>query len=135
MFEAFLVPEKTVVTAKGDGAPLDVSAASSLVFLVTLSITDVIEQESIEVSLFTSPDGTAWDAKAAASFPQRFYVGENPLLVDLSAASGAKFLRAHWEVNRWGRGATTPKFEFGLRIREVSREALLEAQAEVQARR
>jgi hypothetical protein len=135
MFDAFLVPEKTIVTAKGDGAPLDVSAASSLVFLVTLSITDVIEQESIEISLFTSPDGTTWDAKAAASFPQRFYVGEYPLLADLSSASGAKFLRAHWEVNRWGRGATTPKFELGLRIREVSREALLEAQAEAQARR
>jgi len=135
MFDAFLVPAKTMVTAKGDGAPLDVSAASSPVFLVTLSITDVIEQESIEITLFTSPDGTTWDAKAAASFPQQFYVGEYPLLADLSAATGAKFLRAHWEVNRWGRGSTTPKFEFGLRIREVSREALLEAQAEAQARR
>ena len=135
MFDAFLVPEKTIVTAKGDGAALDVSAASSSVFLVTLSITDVIEQESIEITLFTSADGTTWEAKAAASFPQHFYVGEYPLLADLSAATGAKFLRAHWEVNRWGRGSTTPKFEFGLRIREVSREALLEAQAEAQARR
>ena len=26
MFDAFLVPEKTIVTAKGDSAPLDVSA-------------------------------------------------------------------------------------------------------------
>jgi len=135
MFDAFLVPEKTIVTIKGDGAPLDVSPASSLVFLVTLSITDVIEQESIEISLFTSPDGTTWDPKAMASCPQRFYVGEYPLLVDLSSASGVKFLRAHWEVNRWGRGATTPRVEFGLRIREVSREALLEAKVEAQARR
>src|SRR5271167_3953381 len=135
MFDAFLVPAKTIVTAKGDGEPLDVSAASSLVFLVTLSITVVIEQESLDVSLFTSADGTTWDAKPAASFPQVFYVGEYPLLVDLSTMTGAKFLRAHWEVNRWGRGATTPKFEFGLRVREVSREALLEAQAEAQARR
>src|SRR5271166_1935768 len=116
MFDVFLVPEKTIITAKGDSEPLDVSAASNPVFLLTLSITDVIEQESIEVSLFTSPDGTTWDSKAAASFPQKFYVGEYPLLVDLSSASGAKFLRAHWEVNRWGRGATTPKFEFSVRI-------------------
>ena len=130
MFDAFLVPEKTIVTAKGDGAPLDVSAASNPIFLLTLSITDVVEQESIELTLFTSADGTTWDAKPAATLPQRFYVGEYPLLVDLSSAAGAKFLRAHWEVNRWGRGPTTAKFEFGLRIREVSREALQEAQAE-----
>jgi len=135
MFDAFLVPEKTIVTAKGESAPLDVSAASSAVFLATLSITGVVEQESLEITLFTSPDGTAWDAKPAASFPQKFYVGEYPLLVDLSAPPGAKFLRAHWEVGRWGRGPTEAKFEFGLRVREVSREALQEAQAEAQARR
>jgi len=135
MFDAFLVPEKTVVTAKGDSAPLEVSAALSAVFLATLSITAVVEQESIEVTLFTSPDGTTWDAKPAAALPQKFYVGDYPLLLDLSTASGAKFVRAHWEVGRWGRGPTDAKFEFGLRIREVSREALLEAQAEAQARR
>ena len=134
MFDAFLVPEKTIVTAKGDSAALDVGMASSAIFLVTLSIATVVEQESIEVTLFTSPDGTTWDAKPAASFPLRFYVGDYPLLLDLSASAGAKFLRAHWEVNRWGRGATEAKFEFGLRVREVSREALQEAQAEAQAR-
>lgn len=134
MFDAFLVPEKTIVAAKGDSQPLDVSAAANPVFLLTLSITAVIEQESLEVSLFTSADGTAWDTKPVASFPQRFYIGSYPLLVDLSAG-GAKFVRAHWEVNRWGRGVTTPRFEIGLRLREVAREALLEAEAEAQARR
>ncbi len=135
MFDAFLVPEKTIVTGKGDSAQLDISAASSAIFLTTLSITGVVEQESIDITLFTSTDGATWEAKAAATLPQRFYVGEYPQLVDLSAATGAKFLRAHWEVNRWGRGPTEARFEFGLRLREVSREALLEAQAEAQTRR
>ncbi len=135
MFDAFLIPEKTILASKGDSEPLDLSTAVSSVFLVTLSITEVIEQESIEVSLFTSVDGTNWAAKAAASFPQKFYIGQYPLLLDISTAAGAKFLRAHWEVNRWGRGVTTPRFEVGLRIREVTREALLEAQAEAQSRR
>jgi hypothetical protein len=134
MFDIFLVPEKTILTAKGDSEPLDVSAASNPIFLLTLSIFEVIEQESIEVSLFTSADGATWETKPVAAFPQSFYVGSYPLLVDLSG-SGAKFVRAHWEVNRWGRGVTTPKFEIGLRIREVAREAFLEARAEAQARR
>ena len=67
MLDAFLVPEKTVVTAKGDSEALDVSGAANPVFLVTLSIHEVIEQESIEISLFTSVDGTTWEAKPAAT--------------------------------------------------------------------
>ncbi len=82
MFDAFLVPEKTTVTAKGDGAPLDVSAASNPIFLLTLSITDVVEQESIELTLFTSADGTTWDAKPAATLPQKVLCGR------VSAAGG-----------------------------------------------
>jgi hypothetical protein len=135
MLDATLLPAKTVVTAKGDSEPLDVSAAANPVFLLTLSIASIVEQEAIDVSLFTSADGTTWDAKPVASLPQKFYPGEYPLLVDLSAAANAKFVRAHWEVNRWGRGSTTPKFEIGLRLREISKEALQEAEAEAHTRR
>ena len=94
MIDAFLVPANTVITAKGDSEPLDISIASSPALLATLSISKVVEQESIEVSFFTSADGVTWEAKPVASLPQKFYVGEYPLLVDLSQASGAKFLRA-----------------------------------------
>ena len=135
MLDAFLVPEKTVVTAKGDSEALDVSGAANPVFLVTLSINEVIEQESIEIGLFTSADGATWEAKPAATLPQKFYVGEYPLLVDLTATPKAKFVRAHWDVNRWGRGPTTPRFVCGVRIREVTPEALLEAKAEASTRR
>lgn len=129
MLDAFLVPEKTVLVAKGDGEALDVSTAGSRIFLLTLSITSIVEQEAIDLSLFTSADGATWDTKPVASLPQKFYPGEYPLLVDLSS-SNAKFVRAHWELNRWGRGPTTPKFEIGVRLREVSKEALQEAEAE-----
>jgi hypothetical protein len=132
MLDAFLVPLKTVVTAKGDSEPLDISAAANSVFLLTLSIGAIVEQEAIDVGLFTSADGSTWDAKPAASLPQKFYPGDYPLLVDLSEAANAKFVRAHWEVNRWGRGSTAPQFEIGIRLREVSKEALREAEAEAQ---
>jgi hypothetical protein len=135
MIDAVLVPAKTVITTKGDSEPLDVSAASNPVFLATLSITKIVEQESIEVTFFTSTDGTTWEAKPVASLPQQFYVGEYPLLVDLSQASSARFLRAHWEVNRWGRGPATPSFEVGLRVREIPVDLLQEARAEAAARR
>jgi hypothetical protein len=135
MIDALLVPQKTVVAAKGDSEPLDVSSASNPAFLATLSVTKVVEQESIEVSFFTSGDGATWEAKPVASLPQKFYVGEYPLLVDLSQVTNAKFLRAHWEVNRWGRGPATPSFEIALRVREIPAELLQEARAEAATRR
>jgi hypothetical protein len=130
MIDVYLVPAQTVVAAKGDSEPIDLSPSPNRVFLLTLSVTAVVEQEAIEVQIFTSEDGAAWSAKPVATLSQKFYIGEYPLLVDLSATPGTKFLRAHWEVNRWGRGATTPKFEIALRLREVPQDALREAAAQ-----
>lgn len=133
MSEAILVPANTAVTAKGDGAAVDVSGASSRVFLVTLSITKIIEQESLDVSIFGSADGTTWGAKSIAAFPQKFYWGETPLLLDLAAHADVRFVRAHWEVARWGRGTETPMFEFGVTMKEVPPDILREATAEAKA--
>ncbi len=126
MIEAFLVPEKTTVTAKGDGAAVDIGGAQSRVFLLTLHISNVIEQESLDLSVFGSADGTNWDAKSLTSFPQKFYRGQHPLLLDLTPQPQIKFLRAHWEVNRWGRGVETPMFEFGVAVKEVPASVLQE---------
>src|SRR6201998_4731176 len=130
MPEAILVPAQTVATAKGDGAAVDVSGAPNRVFLVTLAITKIIEQESLDVSIYGSVDGAAWSPKSIAAFPQKFYCGESPLLLDLTAHPDVKFVRAHWEVARWGRGTETPMFEFGVTIKEVPAEILKEARAE-----
>jgi hypothetical protein len=133
MIDTFLVPEKTVVNAKGDGPALDVSGAANRVFLLTLDITNIIEQEALDVSIHGSADGTAWGAKPLATFPQKFYRGQHPLLLDLSGHPDIKFVRAHWEVNRWGRGTDTPMFEFHLTAKEVPPEILKEATAEAKA--
>lgn len=135
MIETFLVPEKTIVTAKGDGQPIDISATKSRIFLLSLKITDNVEQEALDVSVFGSADGTAWDTKPITAFPQRFYCGETPLLVDLSAQPAIKHLRAHWDLNRWGRGPEEPKFEFGISLREVPEEVLADIRREAAARK
>jgi hypothetical protein len=134
MIDAILVPENTAITAKGDSEPLDISGAANATLLATLTITKIVEQESIEITFFASADGTTWEAKPFAALPQKFYPGEYPLLLDLSKVNGAKFLRAHWDVNRWGRGPTTPSFEIGLRLREVPAALLNEVRAGATAR-
>jgi len=131
--ELTLVPVGTVATAKGDGQAVEVSAAANRVFLVTLSITKIIEQESLDVSIFGSADGAAWEPKSLAAFPQKFYAEEAPLLLDLTANPNIKFVRAHWEVARWGRGTETPMFEFGVTMKEVPAQILQEAKAEAKA--
>ena len=133
MIDTSLVAAQTVVSAKGDGAAVDVSAAANRVFLVTLAITKIIEQESLDLSIYGSPDGTTWDAKSIAAFPQKFYDGDSPLLLDLTAHADVKFVRAHWECARWGRGTETPMFEFGVTLKEVPANILKEATAEAKA--
>ena len=133
MFESFLVPEKTVANAKGDGPSLDISGASSRVFLLTLEIHDIVEQESLDVAIYGSAEGSSWSPKPLTAFPQKFYCGEHPLLLDLAGQTNIKFVRAHWEVSRWGRGSEVPMFEFHLKIKEVPPEILKEAIAQAQA--
>ena len=130
MADTVLVADKTVVSSKGDGPAVDIGGATNRVFLLTLDISDIIEQESLELSIFGSGDGAAWEAKPLVTYPQEFYRGQYPLLLDLTAHPEVKFVRAHWDVARWGRGVETPRFEFGLSMKEIPPEVLREAQAE-----
>jgi hypothetical protein len=132
MIDTMLVP-KMVVNAKGDGPSVDLSVAAHRVFLVTLQITNIIEQESLDVSIYGSADGVSWGPKPIVSFPQKFYRGQQPLLLDLTQNADVKFVRAHWDTNRWGRGTEVPMFEFQLMIKEVPPDVLREATAEAKA--
>lgn len=133
MIDHNLVALHTVATCKGDSPAVDVSGAANRVFLVTLMIAKIIEQESLDVSLFGSADGSTWEPKSIAAFPQEFYCGDFPLLLDLTGHPDVKFVRAHWEVARWGRGTETSMFEFCVTMKEVPPEILKEATAEAKA--
>lgn len=133
MLDNLLVPEKTVVSAKGDGPIVDVTGASNRVFLLSLNISGIVEQESLDVSIYGSADGATWVPKPVTNFPQKFYHAQHPLLLDLTGQPEVKFLRAHWEVSRWGRGSETPMFEFSVTIKEVPTDILNQATAEAKA--
>jgi hypothetical protein len=115
-----LVPAGTRVEAKGDGPSSDVSASSTRTFLLEMRITSVIEQESLDVSIWGSADGQEWGKMPILKLPQRFYRSETKQVLDLTLRPEVKFVRAHWDLNRWGRVAPTPMFEFGLTASEVT---------------
>jgi hypothetical protein len=115
-----LVPAGTRITAKGEGQAFDVGGSPTRTFLCVMHITEVIEQESLDVAIWGSPDGQNWGQKPILKLPQRFYRGETRMVLDLSVRPEVKFIQARWEVNRWGRVAPTPMFVFGLQLTEVA---------------
>ena len=122
MLNTQLIPEQTI-EASGDGPEIELGAAAGKKFLLTLNITRIIEQQSLDVSIWGSGDKTNWGQKALAAFPQKFYAGEHQILLDLSKNPEVKHLRGKWAVSRWGKGKPTPRFTFSLHIRELAGEA------------
>ena len=115
-----LIPPGTRVESNGDAANADVSGSRSRTFLCRLLISDQVEQESIDVSIWGSADGENWGQKPILKLPQQFYRGETRMVLDLALQPEVKFIRARWELNRWGRVAPLPTFEIGLHVSEVA---------------
>jgi hypothetical protein len=123
MLPGFLLPETTIREA-GNGSELDLGDAQGRVLLLTLGITRIIEQESLDVAIHGSSDGKDWGAKPLVSFPQKFYCGTYQLLLDLTQHTGVKFVRVKWAAQRWGKGDSKPLFGFYVFVQEMKRHLL-----------
>jgi hypothetical protein len=109
MLPDFLLPEQ-IIRQNGSGPALELGQAAGSVLFITLGINRIIEQESLDLSIFGSADGQNWGAKPIAAFPQKFYCGVYTRLLDLSDHPEVRFIRCDWKVSRWGRGEPTPLF-------------------------
>ena len=125
MLPQFLLPE-TIVREAGQSADVDLGEIQNGTLVLTLGLTRIIEQQSIDVSIWGSPDGAEWGAKPLVAFPQKFYCGTYQILLDLSDRP-VKFLRAKWAVNRWGKGDPKPLFGVYLFAQALDRELALHA--------
>lgn len=118
--ELQLVPPNTRVEASGDGEAFEVSPGNPRLFLIRMEITEVVEQESLDLSLWGSADGKDWGTMPLLKLPQRFYPGSTQMVLDLSPQPEVRFIRARWDLNRWGRGVPRPRFRFGVTARPLS---------------
>ena len=109
-----LLPE-TVVRQDGLGAEF---AVENRVIRLTLGITRIIAQESLEVSIWGSPDGEQW--RPVLVFPHKFYCGVYSIRMDLRHYSDVQYLRAQWKMGRWAQHEHAPLFEFYLRAEDES---------------
>lgn len=109
MLPGFLLPETTIREA-GTGPEVDLGDARGGLILLTLGITRIIEQESLDISIWGSTDNVEWGAKPIVSFPQKFYCGTYQILVDLRDHPDVQFLRTKYQAQRWGKGEPKPLF-------------------------
>ena len=114
-----LIPADTRMEASADGVSFNISESATRTFLCRLTVTDQIEQESLDVSIWGSADGETWPKRPLLKLPQQFYRGTTKLVLDLSLRPKVKFIRARWDLNRWGRVAPTPMFVAGMDLVEI----------------
>ena len=123
MLPQFLL-EETTIREGGAGPVLSLGPRTGGTLLVTLGITRIIEQESLDISIWGSTDGTDWEAKPIATFPQKFYCGTYQIMVDLSRHPDVAHLQARWQANRWGKGEPKPLFGAYLFVQVTEQEAV-----------
>jgi hypothetical protein len=108
----YLLPE-SIAQQDGSGAVIALGASCGKPLLLTLGITQIIEQESLEVCVWGSPDRQRW--RPLQTFARKSYCGTYSVVLDLSSDADIRYLRADWKMNRWGRGSA-PLFGFYLSV-------------------
>jgi len=121
MTSKYLLPER-VAQHDGEGAELALNADRGMPMQLTLGITRIIEQESLEVSVWGSPDRQNW--RQITVFSRKFYCGTYPVVLDLAGHPDVRYLRAQWKMSRWDRAETTPLFGFYLLAQEPRLQAV-----------
>jgi hypothetical protein len=117
MLRNVLLPE-SIARADGTGPDFDLGSKRGKLLVLTLGITRILEQESLEIYVFGSPDGDQWDAKPLAKFPPKFYCGLYSILLNLGSRSEVKYLRVQWKMSRWSRREKMPMFGFYVFVEE-----------------
>ena len=115
-----LIPPDSRLTANGEGQPYEIASSETRTFLCSMFIEDQIEQESVDISVWGSTDGQDWGKFPLLKMPQRFYRGETRQILDLTLKPEVRFLRAKWDLARWGRVAPHPMFVLGFHLTEIS---------------
>ena len=95
----YLLPE-TEARYDGAGPALETESGEAV---VTLGITQTLEREGLEVSIWGSTDGEDWGAKPLLTFPAKSYCGQYSIPLHLREFPGVRQLRAAWKVRTWDR--------------------------------
>ncbi len=113
MLPNFLLPE-SIARADGMGPEIDLGSKRGKLLVLTLGITRILEQESLEVSVWGSTDGENWGSRPLATYPPKFYCGIYSILLNLVSRQDVRLVRVQWKMSRWSRQEFTPMCGFYL---------------------
>lgn len=85
---------------------------------LTLSITRMMEEQTLEVLIWGSTDGSQWVDRPIVTLPHRHYCGDYTYTVDLSRHPYLTHLRAEWRLRSWGHNTAYRLVSFSLRAAE-----------------
>jgi hypothetical protein len=117
MLPNFLVPE-SIARSDGKGPEVDLGPKRGKLLVLTLGITRILEQESLEVSVWGSADGEHWGSRPLVTYPPKFYCGIYSILLNLASRPEVRFLRVQWKMSTWSRQGVAPMFGFYLYTEE-----------------
>jgi len=95
-----LFPEETAhdngcgpVVALGDaaGQPIEIS----------LQITRIMEQQTLDAVIWGSPDGSDWGTRPVLRLPHRYYCGSYHHVLDLTRRPEIRYLRLEYRLRGW----------------------------------
>ena len=115
----YVIPLGTEIEVGGAGSSFELGLLTGKSLLLILRVTDIIEQESLHVSVWGSEDGQNWGTQPLFTFPQMFYRGATPAALHLGMRPEVKYLQARWDVNRFGRGYIQFYFRFDLELQTI----------------
>jgi hypothetical protein len=118
MVSEFLLPE-TTLREPGVGPEVSLGEGRNRRLSVILYVTHTAEQQSLDVCIWGSPDGTQWGPRPLVKLPRQFYCGTCRMVLDLSDRTDVRRLRADWQVTSWGRGDLKPLFTVELMVQEM----------------
>jgi hypothetical protein len=117
MLPNFLLPE-SIARSDGKGPEIDLGPKRGKLLVLTLGITRILEQESLEVSVWGSADGENWGPRPLSTYPPKFYCGIYSILLNLVSRPDVRFLRVQWKMSTWSRQDMSPMFGFYLYAEE-----------------
>jgi hypothetical protein len=93
-----LLPD-TEVRSSGVGPIVSLSEFTGQLLQIQISINRILERESVDLSLWASPDGQDWGARPVLRFPRRYHCGTCHFVMDLEECPDARFLRIEYRLN------------------------------------
>ena len=103
---------ETIARADGVGPVIDLLSKRGKRLILTLGITRITAQQSIEVSVWGSAGHENWGSRPMATIPHKFYCGIYSVPLNLERHPEIRIVRLQWKMSRWRKEEAQPMCEF-----------------------